>query len=138
MFPRHGKLFGVLKSSTCSESTISPDVSREKSQAFDTDWVIEHVMSALRGSVEIFRIPTESADPDALTYLDSAIPRFCAKGRKNGKGWRMVSCCRLAGLAVKMNEAAHYEILSSSAAAATESSALNRTSLHSLYYIYRY
>lgn len=58
---------------------------KKKCRAFDTDWIIEHVMSARRGSVEIFRIPTESADPDALTYLDfrdSAILRKRAKKRK--------------------------------------------------------
>ncbi|KYN32104.1 hypothetical protein ALC56_13482 [Trachymyrmex septentrionalis] len=62
-------------------------------------------------SLALSRCPgTSTESPDALWII--AIPRFRAKGRKNGKswsGWRMVSCCRLA---VKMDEAARYEILS--------------------------
>lgn len=46
-------------------------------------------------------------------FRDSAIPRKRAKKRKGliQSGW-LVSCCRLVGLAVKMDEAARYEILS--------------------------
>lgn len=77
----------------------------------EIDRVIERrVMSVsfYRNVLDLDRIPGHTMD-----YLDSAIPRKRAKKRKGliQSGW-LVSCCRLVGLAVKMDEAARYEILS--------------------------
>lgn len=64
-------------------------------------------------SIEMSRTSTESPG-HTVDYLDSAILRKRAKKRKGlvRSGWLLVSCCRLADLALKMDEAARYEILS--------------------------